>query len=155
MNARTVLLLLLAGFVTATVVAAPNLEALRQGASAGEPWAQLNLGAAYDHGQSGLSPNATEAVYWYRLAAEQGIAEAQFNLAHCLATGHGIDQDYLQARIWMRLAAEQKLADAQFLLGVMLDQGLGGKADPGDAANWLSRASAQGNEQALQYIKNN
>ena len=53
-----------------------------EAADGGDPWAQLNLGAAYDHGLAGLASDPERAVHWYRRAAE-----AQFNLAHCLATG--------------------------------------------------------------------
>ena len=38
--------------------------------------AQCNLGAHYDNGQ-GVKQDHTEAVKWYRKAAEQGDANAQ------------------------------------------------------------------------------
>ena len=101
----------------------PSIAELREGAAAGDPWAQLNLGAAYDHGLSGIPADPRVAVQWYRKSAEQGVDKAQFNLAHCLATGHGAEQDYVESRFWMRKAAEQGMADAQYLLGVMLVEG--------------------------------
>ena len=70
-----------------------------------------------------------QAVYWYRQAAEAGIAEAQFNLAHCLATGTGTPRDDAAALRWMLRAATQNLEDAQFLAGVMLADGIGTAAD--------------------------
>jgi len=133
----------------------PGIVQLREQARAGDAWAQLNLGAAHDHGLSGASPDAQAAVRWYRRAAQQGLAEAQFNLAHCLATGHGVLQDYAEARLWMRRAAEQGMPDAQFLLGVMLAEGLGGGADPGQARDWLQRAAAGGNADASDYLRAN
>ena len=53
-------------------------------------------------------------------AAEQGNADAQFNLGVMYDTGQGVRQDYAQAVQWYRKAAEQGLADAQYNLGVML-----------------------------------
>ena len=44
---------------------------------------------------------------FYRLAAEQGYADAQYNLGVMYANGHGVSQDYAEAAKWYRLAAEQ------------------------------------------------
>ena len=61
-----------------------------------------------------------EAVKWYRLAAEQDYANAQFNLGNMyvfrpLACRQ--DEDEVAVK-WYRLAAEQDYANAQFNLGV-------------------------------------
>ena len=63
-----------------------------------------------------------EAVKWYRKAADQGDAAAQFNLGVMYATGQGVPQDYAEAVKWYRKAAEQGHAGAQYNLGVMYDQ---------------------------------
>lgn len=49
----------------------------------------------------------------YREAAEQGDAEAQYNLGLCYYNGEGVQQDYTQAVHWWRKAAEQGNARAQ------------------------------------------
>ena len=46
-----------------------------------------------------------EAVRWFRLAAEQGVASAQFNLGVAYAKGEGVPQDYVSAHMWLNLAA--------------------------------------------------
>ena len=58
-----------------------------------------------------------QAVKWYRLAAEQGDAYAQYTLGLMYAKGQGMPQDFVQAVKWYRLAAEQGAASAQFNLG--------------------------------------
>lgn len=126
---------------------------LRAAAVAGDAWAQLNLGAAYDHGIAGVAADAAQARIWYLAAAQQGVAEAQFNLAHCLATGHGGATDPVAARVWMRRAAVQGLADAQFLFGMMLYRGVGGGVERADAVVWLRRAAAQGQVDAVDYLE--
>lgn len=131
----------------------PDIASLKAGALAGDAWAQLNLGAAYDHGLAGVEENPPMAVAWYRKAAEQGLDKAQFNLAHCLATGHGTAQDFVQARFWMHKAAEQGMPDAQFLIGVLLADGLGGEPDRAAARAWLRKAQAGGNPNAGDYLK--
>ncbi|MGD2119923.1 MAG: tetratricopeptide repeat protein [Chromatiales bacterium] len=134
------------------VVAAPQGD-LQARAQQGSPWAQLNLGAAYEHGMAGLSVDAKKAIYWYEKAAQQGLGKAQFNYAHCLATGFGTERDLVAARAWMQKAAENRIADAQFLLAVMLAEGHGGPADLANARRWLSQAVAQGHRDAHDYLQ--
>ena len=54
-----------------------------------------------------------EAVKWYRHAAEQGDADAQFNLGKMYAEGQGVPQADTEALKWYRRAADQGNADAQ------------------------------------------
>jgi hypothetical protein len=49
-----------------------------------------------------------EAVRWYRLAAEQGQADAQSNLGYMYATGAGVPEDDVVAYMWYNLAAAQQ-----------------------------------------------
>ena len=51
--------------------------------------------------------------------AEQGSAQAQYNLALMYNFGQGVPQDYKEAVKWYRLSAEQGVAQAQYNLGVM------------------------------------
>jgi TPR repeat protein len=65
----------------------------------------------FDTGR-GVAQDDAEAARWYRLAAEQGHAGAQFNLGIMFANGRGVGQDDAEAARWYRLAAEQGHADA-------------------------------------------
>ena len=66
-----------------------------------------------------------EAVKWYRLAAEQGDADAQDKLGVTYAGGEGVPQDYAEAVRWYRLAAEQGHyhAENNFACSVRLRRG--------------------------------
>ena len=44
-------------------------------------------------------------VSWYRKGADQGFADAQYNLGIMYAKGEGVPQDYVQAHKWWNLAA--------------------------------------------------
>jgi len=57
----------------------------------------------YENGQ-GVPQDDKEAVKWYRLAAEQGHATAQYNLGVRYAKGQGVPQDYIIAYMWLNLA---------------------------------------------------
>ena len=47
------------------------------------------------------------AVEWYRKAAQQGHASAQFNLGVKYAKGKGVPQDYAAAHKWFNLGASR------------------------------------------------
>ena len=49
---------------------------------------------------------------WYRLAADQGNACAQYNLGIMYAKGQGVPQDYVLAHMWFNLSAAQGIGDA-------------------------------------------
>lgn len=141
------------GVYAAEPSAGGGAEGLVARANAGDAWSQLNLGAAYDHGLAGFPLDPVRAVAWYRRAAESGLAEAQFNLAHCLVTGNGIRRNDREALTWMLRAAEQGLASAQFLAGVMLLEGVGATPDRARALPWLKRAAAKGNTDAQALLE--
>ena len=61
-----------------------------------------NLGVRYASGD-GVPQDEAEAVRWYRLAADQGLASAQFNLAVSYGEGEGVPQDNAEAVRWYRL----------------------------------------------------
>ncbi|WP_048942707.1 tetratricopeptide repeat protein, partial [Haemophilus influenzae] len=67
----------------------------------------------------GVKQDDFEAVKWFRKAAEQGYAEAKFNLGHMYSKGRGVKQDDFEAVNWYRKAAEQGDADAQAILGFL------------------------------------
>ena len=66
----------------------------------------------YYFGQ-GVSQDYREALKWFRLAARQGIAEAQAILGLMYDCGEGVPQDYKEAMKWYRFAAERGNANAQ------------------------------------------
>lgn len=83
-----------------------------------------------------------------RVKAEQGDADAQFNLGVRYDTGEGVLQDHQQAVKWYRKAAEQGDALAQYNLGTKYDAGQGVLQDYKQAAEWWSKAAEQGHAKA-------
>jgi TPR repeat protein len=59
-----------------------------------------------------VAQDKAEAVKWDRLAAEQGYAEAQYNLGLAYYRGEWVMEDKAEAVKWIRLAAEQKHDEA-------------------------------------------
>tara|TARA_B110001469_G_C9399773_1_gene205529 strand:+ start:144 stop:533 length:390 start_codon:yes stop_codon:yes gene_type:complete len=76
-------------------------------------------------------------------AAEQGDADAQFNLGCMYADGEGVAEDSAEAVKWWLKAAEQGDADAQNNLGAMYDNGQGVAEDDVEAVKWYRKAAEQ------------
>jgi hypothetical protein len=83
------------------------------------------------------------ALKEFRPLAEQGLADAQFNLALMYEHGEGVVQDYKKALKWYRLAAEQGDATAGHQLGVMHHYGWGVKTNYKEALRFYRLAAPQ------------
>ena len=85
------------------IVFSPAFEAAEKGAKQGGPLAQFKLGIMYYKGR-GVAQDYTEAMKWWRLAAEQGFAEALNNLGMMYGNGDGVPADFVEAHKWFDLA---------------------------------------------------
>ena len=122
----------------------------------GNPAAQSQLGFLFVSGDEGVPKNGAEAARWLGLAAAQGVAAAQLNLALILAQGDGVPQDLGQAAQWCQRAAHQGLAAAQDRLGIMYVQGEGVTKNDTEALAWFLVAAQAGLPEAQSraaYIK--
>ncbi len=62
------------------------------------------LGQMYYRGV-GVPQDYTKALEWWLIAAERGIADAQYNVGVMYANGEGVRRDYVQAHMWFSIAA--------------------------------------------------
>ena len=84
----------------------PNINLLKLIIKEAMLWLPLfNLGVMYGRGR-GMPIDYKEAVVWYRKAAEQGHAYAQYELGFMYVAGRGVTQGEVQARKWWSLAAK-------------------------------------------------
>ncbi len=98
-------------------------------------------GQLYAQAASGKNPAALQSL---QAAADNGDANAQFQLGFLYAQGQGVPQDYAQAASWFRKAADQGDALAQTSLGVMYANGQGVPRNYAQAASWYRKAADQG-----------
>ena len=77
-------------------------------------------------------------------AAEQGLADAQFNLGLSYAIGQGIAKNETRALAWFHKAAEQGHCGAQNNLGMMYANGKGVTIDKIQGVAWYRKAAEQG-----------
>ena len=121
-----------------------RIDRLITRANQGEADAQLELAEMYTHRQSymGIIQNYAEAMRWYRLAAEQGDAQAQSSIGKLYDSGDGVPQDFTEAMRWYRLAAEQGDAQGQVGLGEKYRQGHGVSKNYVLAHLWFNLAAS-------------
>jgi len=96
----------------------------------------------YAYGE-GVEQNDTETVRRWRLAADQGDANAQFGLGMAYENGRGVEQDFAEAVRWYRLAADQGDARAQYNLGLMYANGAGVPQNDVMAYMWANLAASR------------
>jgi uncharacterized protein len=58
-------------------------------------------------------------VQWFRKAAEQNAADAQYNLGVCYDSGEGVAKDEIEAYKWWLLAAAQGNDDAKYNMTIV------------------------------------
>ncbi|HEX6740486.1 MAG TPA: tetratricopeptide repeat protein, partial [Sphingomicrobium sp.] len=85
------------------------------------------------------------AVTIWRPLAEQGDADAQFNLGQAYRLGRGVPIDLGAAQIWFERAAGKGHLDAQTTLGLLLFQ----NGNHTGALRWLKAASDKGEPRAM------
>ncbi len=61
----------------------------------------------------GVTQDFAEDIDWYRQSAEQGFAQAQYNLGYMYYKGEGVSQDYIAAHTFFDLAAAKGHKDAR------------------------------------------
>ena len=86
-----------------------------------------------------------KAYQIFKALAEQGNAEAQYNLAILYRQGKGVKQDKKTALKWFEQSANQGLASAEYYLGHLYDNGDTVNRDSAIAVSWYKKAAEKGN----------
>jgi TPR repeat protein len=94
-----------------------------------------DLRAAAKLHKGGETPQAV--AIWKRWA-EQGNADAAYNLAVIHQYGDGVALDYGKAMQWYRVAADKGDKISQFQIGLMYQTGQGVTADAEEAHRWFT-----------------
>ena len=103
------------------------------------------FGDAFDDGLEAYNRNDYKKAFeLYTLAANQGKADAQYNLGVMYEKGQGVTQDYKKAVELYTLASNQGYSDAQLKLGVMYANGQGVKQDYKKAKKLFRKVCAGG-----------
>ena len=125
--------------------------------------ALFQIGYKYSYGR-GVKQDCTEAIKWYRQAAEceGAFARARYNLANIYKEGRGVKQDLIEAAKWYRsVLRESRASEGGVVLVAMYNLGalycLGGpgfKQDYNEAAKLVSCAARKGLPEAQLLLGN-
>jgi TPR repeat protein len=66
----------------------------------------------------GVSQDYTQAMLWFRMAADQGQKSSQVSIGAMYANGWGVDKDCAAAKQWIEKAAAAGDERARRILGV-------------------------------------
>lgn len=116
-------------------------------AEAGRAAAQLMAGNVHQ-----LRKDHERALAWYLKAAEQGVAEAQFNLGQMYRKGLGTTAKPSVAAKWYRKAADQGNTGAMYNLAGMYLEGQGVPQSEAEARKLLQRAADLGHATARRVL---
>lgn len=123
-------------YLTALELALPRAEA-------GNAAAQTLVGEIHSRGL-GVPRDQGEAARWYELAAEQGIDEAQFQLAMILLESEVVQNDGERALGLLQRAANAGHANAQFNLAQLILSENAGTAEIEQAVAYYEMAAESG-----------
>ena len=121
------------------------LSLFAQAAEQGHLEAQLDM-AVFFHKKE----QYTQAMLWYRKAADAGNAMAQFAIGNMYELGDcGLTQDMNQAVYWYRKSAEQGCAFAQYSMAIHY---INDEKNYAEGAIWLRKAAEQGHDKAQFHL---
>ena len=143
----TALLLSVAGFSFLLLAAEPTeadrkqFQEIYSRAETGDAKSQFELGTVFDFGKLGVTKDEVAAAKWYRKAAVQNYAPAQFKVGSCYSGGRGVEKDFVEAVKWFLKAAELNDTDGQTALGLSYAAGLGVERNLVEAYAWSNLAA--------------
>ena len=126
-----------------------SIEQLRPWVEKGKAWAQSLLGDRYRVGV-GVDQSDQRAIAFYKLAAIQGEAHAQYHLGVMYSRVHPLA---VRAAECFEAAANQGMAQAQCSMGHLYANGEGVKQSIETARVWYLKAAEQGLEMAIEMLQ--
>lgn len=104
---------------------------------------QVYVAQAYDNGFQ-VEKDPAKAVEWYKKAAAQSHAEAQYQLGRHYLSGEGIAKDEKEAFVWVQRSAFKDYPQGLLLTGQMLCEGRGVEANCARGIDLIRKAAEAG-----------
>jgi TPR repeat protein len=129
---------------------AGTFKKLQSMAESGNVEAELMLGGLYADLLTqypivwSVDTNLGEALKWFRMATDQGNAQAAYWYARIHELHVYEHQDTAEALKWYRKAADLHNPDAEFHIGLRYRDGQDVSRDYSEAAKWLTKAANEG-----------
>jgi TPR repeat protein/outer membrane protein OmpA-like peptidoglycan-associated protein len=129
-----------------------DFEMLTEQAHRGDKLAQYHLANFYAGGR-GVEQDFSQAFYWFKKSAEQGLGEAQLLVGLSYFIGMGTEKDRSEAAKWFEKAAEAGSADATYQMGLVYLLGAGRPRNEEKGLEYLRDAARLGNQEALDFFE--
>lgn len=123
-------------------------QAYEEAAKQGYPCAMYFYGTAFLCGL-GIRENDAEANFWFRKAADLGIADAIGALANSYFRGYGVAKDVPRALDLFKKAADSGSSHATLVLGQLCYNA----GDTSLGMAYIKKAAAMGNSEAKKLLK--
>jgi TPR repeat protein len=120
------------------------VKSIEDQAFGGSAEAQHDLAAIYTAGHAGVKQNYGRAIDWFTLAAQNGVANARYNLGVLYHQGLGVSVDKSKAVSYYRAAAFLSHPEALYNLGIAALAGEGMETSPQRAELYFTRAANLG-----------
>lgn len=111
----------------------------------GNPESQFKLALRYSKSSDDIDKK--QAFYWYKQAARQGNANAQYNLGHFYYKGVGTKKNQSKTVFWWLKSANQRYLPAQNNMGLANANGIGMDKNIGVAQQWFTLCAEAGSSQ--------
>lgn len=112
----------------------------------------LDLGVGLAMSKKLTEANDDLAFEWFKKAAEQNHAEANYLLGQCYQNGIGAEQNNEIAFNCFRISAEQGMAESQYLLACCYFEGLGTAQNNELGMQWCENAAENGIAEAQYHL---
>ncbi|MGB8819521.1 MAG: tetratricopeptide repeat protein [Rhizobiaceae bacterium] len=127
-------------------------EHLEKAVAGGHKLAAFNL-AQLVMSKAANDAERKQAYDLFMVAADAGLADAQYAVSQFLANGTGgVPYDEAKARVWLEKAARQSYDTAMLDYASWLIDGIGGKKDYEAGFAWMKRAAEAGNVAAQRQL---
>ena len=121
-----------------------QLSELEKRAEAGDLNALVQRGLQYIESAAENPQDYSRAVTCFKMAAEKGHADGQYNLGRMYYYGIGVKKDYSEALQWYTKAGRQEHARALYELCVMHGNGQGVERDDSKSVEYCRRSAELG-----------
>jgi S1-C subfamily serine protease len=142
---------------SATALAPPEPSPPSHNRPTPSPPPQQSVGNAHELFKRGEAEFAakrlSEAMRWFRQAADNGHTDAMNKIGIMYAMGQGVELDHATAMGWFRRAADMGNTFAMGNVGELYAKGDGVAKDCSAARQWVAKAAAAGLEDAKRYLR--
>ena len=122
----------------------------KSSAEKGVSKAQYTVATWLRKGVEEIKKDTPKAIYWYKQAAKQNLAEAMNDLASIYFLGKDIEKDEKEAFQLYKQAAEQNLASAQYSVALMY---INIEKNVEKGLFWMSQAAQQAYIPAVKFLE--